>query len=69
MSDFNSPSREIRDLLKRVRLLEWNASKTSGGHVCFLGPDGQKVFMASTPSDPRSMKNAVAQLRRSGCPL
>lgn len=44
-----------------------NVVLTRNGHVRVLHRDGQgQVVMAGTPSDYRSFKNAVAQMRRAG---
>jgi len=40
---------------------------TSGSHYLIKGPDGRTVTtLPSTPSDARSLKNAIAVLRRAG---
>ena len=60
--------KDLRDLLKRIEAaggtVEPSRSKTGHWKVYLAG-----VFvgtLAGTPSDWRSMKNALAQLRRAG---
>lgn len=53
--------REIRRIAKE---LGFTLSATKRDHVKAVRPGSQPVFMASTPSDHRSKKNAIAMLRR-----
>ena len=45
----------------------WSVTKTGGSHLKWVPPSGKGfVFSPSTPSDSRSNKNTIAQLRRAG---
>ncbi len=57
---------ELRKLLKLAKQQGWEVGKTKKNHTVFTGPDGQRVVSPSTPSDHRSMKNTVGELRRHG---
>lgn len=64
--------RDIRRIFKRVdstvaeelRREGWMVTKTKGGHYRWAHPNGSIAFAASTPSDHRSWKNFLANLRR-----
>lgn len=59
-------SKEWRKMAKRLEGQGFDVVLTNGGHVKVTGRDGRKVFLAATPSDSRSWKNGLAQLRRIG---
>jgi hypothetical protein len=45
----------------------WTISATGSGHLKWQAPDGQTtVFTPRTHSDPRSIPNVVAKLKRAG---
>lgn len=56
-----------RDILKRLPE-GWRIVRRRK-HVAFEGPDGKKIFFLLTPSDPRSVKNLMAEFRRKGVPV
>jgi hypothetical protein len=50
-----------------ARLAGWTVSQRQGSkHICWKPPTGAPVFTASTPSDYRGVRNALALLRRAG---
>jgi len=59
---------DIDDLAKAAREQGWVLGKTSKGHHRWVPPDRTKkiVIGSGTPSDYRSNKNFLGQLRRSG---
>lgn len=42
----------------------WTLDLTKGGHVSFMGPQGERATFPQSPSDHRAMKNSRAFLRR-----
>ncbi len=59
-------SKDLRMLLRELKRQGFQVKPTKRGHVRVLR-DGQTVgFLAGTPSDWRSHRNAVATLRRAG---
>lgn len=58
--------KDLRPLAKIAKKQGWRVIPTKSGHVIFLGPHGQRVVTASTPSDYRGHLNCVARLRRAG---
>lgn len=63
-----SPNKEMRQLMKRLHAQGFHIDKgRRSGHLKVRTPCGKHtVVMASTPSDGRSIKNAVARLKRHG---
>lgn len=60
-------NRSLRQLVKALEAQGFTTKVTKKGHVTVYGPDGAWVTtMAGTPSDHRSMRNAMAALRRAG---
>lgn len=57
---------EVQELMKRAKKQGWSVRKTGSGHWSFKAPSGKTVVVAATPSDPRGMENARAELRRAG---
>jgi hypothetical protein len=60
-----------KDWTRIIRLAEaqgWTVVRTKGNHIRFIPADKtqQMVHTPSTPSDHRSFKNSLAQLRKSG---
>lgn len=55
-----------RDVLRALREQGWTVEKRKGGHFRLTTPDGERVFIGSTPSDSRSHRNNLALLRRKG---
>jgi DNA-binding MarR family transcriptional regulator len=62
-------AKDISDLIAVVRKTPgWSVEKRSG-HWHIHSPEGKRVIMSSTPSDPRSMLNSRADLRKAGLPI
>jgi predicted RNA binding protein YcfA (HicA-like mRNA interferase family) len=57
-------SKEYRPLAKRYMAKGWQLEATNGGHVRWIGPNGQTVISACTPSDWRAKKQLEARLKR-----
>ncbi|WP_041242750.1 hypothetical protein [Gluconobacter oxydans] len=57
-------SADFRSLRHRAADMGWMPSKTNGGHIRWRHACGAIVFAPSTPSDRRSLKNTLAQLKR-----
>jgi hypothetical protein len=60
--------KKIEELVAAVEKQGWTASNT-GRHWRVVSPAGKIVFLPSTPSEYRSVKNARALLRRCGAKL
>lgn len=58
--------KDVKVLVRTAELQGFRVHHTSKGHLRFLCPDGGIVIGAPTPSDPRSSKNLLSQLRRHG---
>lgn len=61
--------RELDQMIKRLRKQGWECEKRRNGHLWLVGPAGQKVPCASTPSCSRGLLNLRAKLRREGAML
>ncbi|CAB4203540.1 hypothetical protein UFOVP1382_153 [uncultured Caudovirales phage] len=61
----SSKQREVDALVKQIRRLGFTVDKTGAGHWRVASPSGP-IFMPSTPSDWRAVKNMRAALRRAG---
>jgi len=62
-------SKESREIIAELRRQGWNVERTERGHYKAYPPDpAQKMvtFAGGLSGDHRAVKNAVAQLRRSG---
>lgn len=60
-------SKEVKQLIERLREQGWRVDPTKGGHFRAFSPDGVHiVHIAGTPSSKRSHANTVALLRRYG---
>ena len=56
--------KEIKKRLERWEAEGWNIKRTRGGHYKLTHSAAHKpVFVASTPSDARSLKNIEEDLR------
>lgn len=66
MSRFTLPSKAARDFVKEMSKEGWECAGMARGstHVILVHPSGAKAQVPSTPSNPRSMKNARQRLRR-----
>lgn len=59
--------KELRQLLREARRQGWRVERTKKGHYKLWPPDGgPPEILPGTPSDWRSLKNAIARLRRRG---
>lgn len=52
------------ELIRVASRLGWRVEPTHGGHLRLKHPSGALVFAGSTPSDRRSLANALATMRR-----
>jgi predicted RNA binding protein YcfA (HicA-like mRNA interferase family) len=59
----------MKQIVSKLEDQGWTVEQTGGEHYRAKGPDGQLVFMPSSPSDFRSERNARAFLRRNGAKL
>lgn len=59
---------DMREIEKAAKEQGWTVSLTTKGHKKFLSPDKTKppVYGSGTPSDVRSIKNLLAELKRKG---
>jgi hypothetical protein len=55
---------DLAQLLRQARARGWRVTPTRRGHWRLQYRTGALVFAAGSPSDPRSLKNLVADLRR-----
>lgn len=53
-------------MVKEAESQGWQVLYTNGGHYKWIPPSGKFFFSASTPSDPRSIKNIKRDLRVNG---
>lgn len=62
---------DLKDIVQAAKKAGWSVEQTKGNHLAFTPTDKAypRVIGAGTPSDWRSLKNLVAQLRRSGLKL
>lgn len=63
-------TKDVRDLLKKLEAQGWRIV-AGGKHIKAFPPDTTRpmVTIPTTPSDHRSLRNTIAQLRRSGADL
>jgi predicted RNA binding protein YcfA (HicA-like mRNA interferase family) len=60
-------SKDIRRLITELKAQGFRVGQTRGGHYIAYCPDGvTRVTIPGAPSDHRSMKNVLADLRRCG---
>ena len=60
-------TKEIRKLVARLQDQGWRVDQLKSGHYRAYAPDGEgTVHIPGTPSDHRSLRNTVAQLKRHG---
>ncbi len=58
---------EIKELLDAAKEKGWRVEQTKKGHWRCYAPDGENIVtLPGTPSDRRSIRNAIAQMRRYG---
>ncbi len=59
--------KEIREIVEEAQRQGWRVRPLKSGHVLLLAPDGKSTAtLPGTPSDWRSLKNAIAEMRRAG---
>lgn len=59
--------KELKKVVKEARRQGWEIRERKTNHLVWLSPDGEgMVHSASSPSDPRSIPNTLAQLKRAG---
>lgn len=57
--------REVKDFIRNLQDLGFKVSRTNSGHIRITRPEMRSpVFLASTPSDWRALKNARSEIRR-----
>lgn len=61
-----SQRREVAQFISELRREGLTVEPTRSGHYTVLIPDGGRVVLASSPSDPRWRRNSIALLRRNG---
>lgn len=58
-------NKEVRKLIKWAEANGWHfVRRTSTGHIMLRHDTGVSVTMASTPSDPRAIRNARSDMQR-----
>jgi len=58
---------QMKKLVKTAKEQGWLIEKTENNHWMFVPPDGGRIiYTGSTPSDSRSRRNLIADLRRGG---
>lgn len=57
-------NKSMRPVVKLAESLGYRVDKTNGGHLRFLKPGRRPLFTSSTPSDWRSQRNIMSELRR-----
>ena len=60
--------RDAQELVREIRDLGVEVELTGGGHYRVSTPQGS-VFLPSTPSCMRAIRNARSELRRHGVPV
>lgn len=55
---------ELKRLVRDAINQGWSASRTPGGHIKLSKERRRPIFISSTGSDQRGLKNARADLRR-----
>lgn len=56
--------KEMKQVLRRCRRLGFTVTQTSKSHYRLELPGQPAVFVPSTPSDWRSVQNALAKIKR-----
>jgi ElaB/YqjD/DUF883 family membrane-anchored ribosome-binding protein len=55
-----------RELIRALREQNWRVEQTGQGHYKGFAPDGHTLVTFCDTTEPRAMKNNLAELRRSG---
>ncbi len=58
--------KEVKQLLRDLERAGWKSRKTGSGHNLVKSPEGKVVVVCDSPSDSRSLKNSMADLKRAG---
>ncbi|MFD8732341.1 hypothetical protein [Streptomyces sp. NPDC059611] len=58
--------KDVRQLIKKVEAQGFEATKTKRGHWLVKKGGVRVTTLPGTPSDPRSLKNCIADLKRHG---
>lgn len=61
--------RDLKQMLDRLEQQGWTIERRHNNHLWLVGPSGQRVTSASTPSCYRGLLNLRAKLRREGAVL
>ncbi|MFE0774810.1 hypothetical protein [Streptomyces sp. NPDC058861] len=59
-------SKDVRQLIKKLEAQGFEVSRTKSGHWLVKKGNVRVTTLPGTPSDPRSMKNCIAALKRHG---
>jgi predicted RNA binding protein YcfA (HicA-like mRNA interferase family) len=60
-------SKNVSEIVEQLEAQGFRCRTTRKGHIMVYAPEGHVVTtLPSTPSDTRSLKNAIAVLRRAG---
>ena len=59
-------AKDVRNILKQIEDLGHKVVLSNNGHWKVLLPGRTPIFLPQTPSDMRSLRNAIALLRRNG---
>lgn len=58
---------DTEELLREARAQGWRVERTKRGHWQCYAPDGETIVVISgTTGDRRSLKQAIAEMRRAG---
>jgi predicted RNA binding protein YcfA (HicA-like mRNA interferase family) len=55
---------DLERLLEEARRRGWLVEHTRSGHMRLRHPNGSQLFCPTTPSDPRTLLNVKADLKR-----
>ncbi|MET9833798.1 hypothetical protein ABZ508_10550 [Streptomyces lavendulocolor] len=59
-------SKDVRQLIKKLEAQGFEVTRTKGGHWLVKKGSVRVTTLPGTPSDPRSLKNCIAALKRHG---
>lgn len=57
-------SPRMKEVIESAEHLGYRVERTRNCHLRFRHPNGAQVFAPTTPSDSRSTKNVLSQLKR-----
>lgn len=61
-----SPNKDLTQLIDEATKQGWVITRRNNGHLKWVSPTGYIVFSGYTPSDVRSIKNTIRELRVGG---